>query len=108
MIFGKMFGYLAIIQCKSFYQSSYEELMLDIFSRIFDMYSKKVWMQELILETIFLMLHRIYDSQVLSSTSLCNMIKKLKSIIPMSISDVSPSQLLLMLQLEHLLSLISR
>lgn len=92
-MFGKLFGYLAII--RSGILANNEKIVNEIVERIIQLHNKKIWIQELTAEALFLLLHQIEDNK--KETILDQIIP----LVPTSLAEATENQITLLLGLHQ-------
>jgi hypothetical protein len=93
LLFAKLFGSACIIRSCDF--CNQEDCML-ILERLLDLHDKKLWMQDLVIECIFLLLSYIPESY--QASVLC----RLKHLVSVPLNEMTPNGLLFAIGLQHL------
>lgn len=96
-IFGKFFGYISIIRSLPMDSEGIVESLLTL---LLDLYHKKSWIQEAVLEAIFSLIHKLIESDV-SKETIMKYLKQIEKSFHVD-SDSSPSELLLCLHFQIL------
>ena len=95
LLFGKLFGYSALIRSNQL--KNHQDLAMKTLNGLLDLYKKKEWFQEVVVEVIFDLLNELDDNIIIETV-----VPLLIPFFPEKLENMSPNQLLFTAGIERL------